>query len=122
MPDEQLFRRVVKGKSVRYEPVEHMPQADEAVTEVTFTDRECITVAGSLGVVLLKLAQRNMQPHQLVARKIRAVEMAIIELFKDTGEELRIDIASGVMRCWDETMQRIANEGIDDSLIRRAQG
>ena len=114
---EPLYRKVKKGKTTRYEPVQPEP-VDDTVTTITFSNAECVTVAASLGMVLLMLAQRNMQPHQLVARKVKAVETAIADLFKGTGEKLRVDIAEGVMRCWDETMQRISNEGIDDSLIR----
>ena len=114
---EPLYRKVKKGKTTRYEPVQPEP-VDDTVTTITFSNAECITVAASLGMVLLMLAQRNMQPHQLVARKVKAVETAIADLFKGTGEKLRVDIAEGVMRCWDETMQRISNEGIDNSLMR----
>lgn len=117
MKSEPLYRKVMKGKTVRYEPVQPEP-ADDTVTTITFSDRECLTVAASLGIVLLCLAQRNMQPHQLVARKIKAVEEAIKNLYAGTGETLSVDISEGVMRCWDETMKRISTEGIDDSLIR----
>lgn len=116
---EQLYRKTQKGKSVRYEPIQPEP-VDNTVTTITFSNSECVTVAASLGIVLLKLAQINMKPHQLIARKIKAVETAISELFKGTGETLQLDISEGVMRCWDETMQRISADGIDDSLIRRA--
>lgn len=120
---ETLYRKVMKGKTVRYEPVQPEPDGlvsgvEPTVTTITFTDRECLTVAASLGMVLLHLAQHNMQPHQLVARRIKSVEMAIVDLYRGTGEQLRVDIAEGVMRCWDETMKRISTEGIDDSLIR----
>lgn len=120
---DTLYRKIQKGKSVRYEAVQPEPDGsapltDQTVTTITFTDRECLTVAASLGIVLLDLAQHNMQPHQLVARRVKAVEDAVKDLFSGTGEALRVDIAEGVMRCWDETMQRISTEGIDDSLIR----
>lgn len=118
--NQELYRKVTKGKAVRYELVQPEPE-DNTVTTITFSNAECVTVAGSLGIVLLKLAQRNMQPHQLVARKIKAVETAISDLFRNTGEKLQLDIAEGVMRCWDETMKRVSTEGIDDRFIKRLE-
>lgn len=118
--NQELYRKVTKGKAVRYELVQPEPE-DNTVTTITFNNAECVTVAGSLGIVLLKLAQRNMQPHQLVARKIKAVETAISDLFRNTGEKLQVDIAEGVMRCWDETMKRVSTEGIDDRFVTRLE-
>lgn len=127
-----LYRKVIKGKATRYEAVPTsdvmsllgLPADDGIVTSVEFNDEECITVAGSLGIVLLMLLERTRPKMKngspgLYERKIKDVRTAVSELYKGTGCKLRIDIAEGVMRTWDTTMLRISNEGIDDSLIKR---
>lgn len=131
--NQVLYRKVMKGRATRYEAVPMsevtallgLPVDDDIVTTVEFNDEECTTVAGSLGITLLMLLERtrpkmkNGSP-SLCERKIKNVHTSVVELFRGTGCKLRLDIAEGVMRTWDTTMQRIANEGIDDSLIKRS--
>lgn len=121
------IKETTPGGKVRYTPAtdEMIRQAfrkmvdDGIVASFTFTDRECLSVAAGLGIVLLDLAQKNMKPHQLITRKIKAVETAVADLFKGTGEKLSINIAEGVLWTWSETMKKVATDGIDDSLIIR---
>jgi hypothetical protein len=103
---EQLFKRVVKGKSFRYEPVID----DEPLTIVTFTEGQCLTAAGTLGVILLMLFERYIPQHKRVARKIKAVETAVLELYKGTGEAIHDDIAELITTTWDRTMKAVASE------------
>ena len=49
------------------------------------TDKQAITIAGTLGISLLMNYQRLMPPHKLVARKVKAVENAVTDLFRSTG-------------------------------------
>lgn len=43
------------------------------------TDKQAITIAGTLGITLLMNYQRLMPPHKLIARKVKAVEDAVSE-------------------------------------------
>ncbi len=104
---ELLFRRTTTtGGRVKYQPIVD----DEPVTVVTFTDGQCLTAAGTLGVILLMLFERSIPPHKRVARKIKAVETAMLDLFKGTGEEIHDDIAELITTTWDRTMKAVAGE------------
>jgi hypothetical protein len=108
MSEETLYRKTMKGKRVVYEAV--TPEA-EPETVVTFTDKQAITAAGALGVTLLIVFERIIPPHKRVARKIKAVENAILDLFHGTGESIDDEICQVMCRTWDETMKRISAEG-----------
>lgn len=103
MNGEQLYRRVMKGKRVSYEPFVE-PEQEPVVHNLT--DRQALTVAASLGCTLLILFERHFPAHQRSARKIKAVERAILDLFAGSGEQLDPEIADWVCKCWDETMRR----------------
>lgn len=97
---EQLYRKV-EGKRVRYVPVVPEP---ELQTVLQFSDAQCITAAGALGMTLLMVFERNLPPHKKVARKIKAVESAILDLFHGTGESIDPEIADLFCKTWDRTM------------------
>ena len=88
--EETLYKREMKGKRVTYTPV--VP-VDETITVVNLTDKQCLSAAGALGATLLHLFERHVPPHKRVARKIKAVEQAILELYHGTGEPLDLDVA-----------------------------
>ena len=83
------------------------------VETIEFTDEQCLTLAGSLGVVLLHTFERNMKPMKngspsLTARKIKAVEEAIKDLYKGTGKPIDDKFANLTFRVWDETMIKLS--------------
>lgn len=109
MGEEQLYRRVMKGKRTTYElvvatddSVEHL----EDITETDINDKQALTIAGALGTTLLCLFERYIPPHRRNARKIKAVTDAIFNLYQGSGQEFDEDIATWVMKCWDETVKR----------------
>jgi hypothetical protein len=110
---EQLYRKIQKGKTIRYVPV--VPEPEEIVT-LTFTNSQCLTAAGAIGMTLLMIFERNMTKMRngtpsLAERKIRVVKAAILDLFKGTGEPLHHDISKKICDCWDKTMRQL-EEGI----------
>ena len=105
MSGEQLYRRVINGSRVRYVP--HDPAADVPPAIHNITDRQALTIAASLGATLLILFERHFPAHQRNARKIKAVEKAILDLYHGSGEALDPEISEWVCKCWDDTMKRI---------------
>jgi hypothetical protein len=105
MTPEPIYRKVMKGKRTIYEPV---VEESEPETVVTFTDAQCLTAAGTLGTVLLMLFERHIPPHKVVARKINAVQQAVMDLYKGTGEPIHDDIADLITTTWDKTMKQMA--------------
>ena len=109
---QQLYIKKQIGKTTRYLP--YQPDTtSEPEKMLTFTDAECLTAAGSLGVVLLTVFERNLPPMKngsptIIARKIKAVESAILDLFKGTGAEIDDDIAELMMVTWDRTMKAVS--------------
>jgi len=83
------------------------------VETVEFTDGQCVTLAGSLGVVLLMTFERNFKPMKngsphLIARKIKAVKEAVLDLYKSTGEPIDDKYAELTCKVWDETMIKLS--------------
>ena len=74
-----------------------------------FTEAQCLTAAGALGAVLLAVFERNIPPHKKVARKIKAVEAAILDLFQGTGAEIDDEVAELMIETWDRVMKEVAN-------------
>lgn len=95
------------GGKVKYEP--YQPPCDnEPMTTITFNDAECLTAAGTLGCVLLGLFERHIPPHKLVARKIKAVETAILDLHRNTGHRIDPEINQLILKTWDRTMLAVS--------------
>lgn len=106
----QLYQKVAHGKSHRYKPVELDTPGAGPVMYYNLNEKQALTAAGSLGVVLLSLFERHVPPHKLVARKIVAVEKAILDLYKGTGQEIDDEVADAICRAWDKAMNLIASE------------
>jgi len=101
----ELFERVVSpGGKVSYRP--YAPPVEEP-TVYDLTDDQMLTVAGSLGVTLLILFERHIPPHKRNARKIKAVQDAVLSLYQDSGAALDPEIADWVCKCWDKTMHLV---------------
>lgn len=105
---EQLYRKEVSAKGkVSYNPVRaEEPQGPS----ITLTDAQCLTVAGALGTTLLMLYERLNPPHKKVARKIKAVEVAILDLYQGTGEGIDRELAEMIAEVWDRTMLTVSSE------------
>ena len=100
---DQLYIKVTQGNRVRYVPYT-APEVPSAIHNIT--DRQALTIAASLGGMLLMLFERHFPPHQRNARKIKAVEDAIFNLYAGSGEKLDPEISDWVCRAWDETMMK----------------
>ena len=70
----------------------------------SLTDKQAITIAGTLGITLLMNYQRLMPPHKLVARKVKAVEDAVVDLFRSTGSPVDTETLKWVLDCWDKAV------------------
>ena len=68
------------------------------------TDKQAITIAGTLGITLLMNFEKHIPPHKRVARKIKAVETALIDLFTQTGEPVNEAILKWTLDCWDRAV------------------
>ena len=108
--EEILYRRVQKGKACRYEPVTEQP---EPIPVVMLSDEQCITAAGTIGVMMLTSFEHIIPPHKLVARKIKAVERAILELYQGTGQPIDSEILNQLCSVWCRTMKIMSGEKIE---------
>ena len=98
---EQLYRKVMQGKRVRYVP----HTEDEPITCIELTDEQAVTAAGALGVTLLGLFERFIPPHKRIARKIKAVENSILDLFAGNGHRIDTETSQWLCECWDRAMR-----------------
>lgn len=103
----QLYEKITVGKTTRYK--EYVPPP-EPVTYIQFTEGQCITAAGALGLVLMNVFERNIPPHKKVARKIKAVEEAITDLYRNTGQAIDRDIAELMIGTWDRVILELTAE------------
>jgi hypothetical protein len=100
---EQLYKKVMKGKRTTYELVVD----DSPDTVLTFTEGQCLTAAGALGVTLLTIFERNIPPHKRIARKIQTVKDSVLDLYAGTGEPIQDDIANLIFKTWDKVMREM---------------
>jgi len=91
-----------KGKVTYVEVVE-----DDTVV-IELTDEQCLTAAGSLGLTLLCLFERNFPEHKKVARKIKAVEQAVLDLYRSTGQPIDPLLADDFCKAWDRTIREMS--------------
>lgn len=103
MTPQLYIKETTPGGRVCYVPVEQ-PQDDDTMTTITFNEAECLTAAGTLGCVLLGLFEKHFPAHKTVARKIKAVEMALLELHRGTGQRIDPKITTLILKTWDRTM------------------
>ncbi len=113
MSVEPLYRRVMQGQRVRYLPVIDDRPADHVVE---YTDEECLTVAGSLGITLMMILEKNLPKTPngspgIIERKIRDARNAITELYRGTGKSVHDDIANQTFNTWNYAMTVIATQG-----------
>lgn len=92
--------------SRRIEGVQEMTKDDGSVLELT--DAQCLSAAGALGVTLLMIFERHVPPHKRIAKKIKKVEEALLDLFHGCGEKLDEEIADYFCETWDKTMRKMA--------------
>ena len=116
MSNETLYRKVMKGKRTTYVPVAPEPEPE---TVLEFTEGQCLTAAGALGTMLLMVFEKNLPKMKngspsIVARKIKAVEAAILDLYRGTGKKIDDNIADVMARAWDTAMRLVQNEGVSD--------
>lgn len=106
MTPQLYIKETTPGGKVRYVPYE-LPD-DELTTTVTFNEAECLTAAGTLGCVLLGLFEKHFPDHKLVARKIAAVESAMLNLYSGTGKRVDPKITTLILKTWDRTMVQMS--------------
>ena len=81
----------------------------ERIENFTLTDAQAVTVAGSVGVTLLCLFERLMPPHKRVAKKIKSVQEAVLNLYRDTGQKVDPRVSEWVLKCWDTAVSMAAD-------------
>ena len=103
MTPQLYIKETTPGGKVRYVPYDQH-QDDDVTTTITFNDAECLTAAGTIGCVLLGLFEKHYPAHKLVARKIKAVETDLLELYRGTGKKIDPKITTLILKTWDRTM------------------
>lgn len=97
--EQHYIKKVSPAGKVSYQPV-----VEDTPTVVALSDAQCLTAAGALGLTLLCLFERHFPAHKRVARKIKAVETAITDLYAGNGEAIDTEIADHFCKAWDKTM------------------
>lgn len=99
----ETYRKVMKGKRTTYELIPPEPTQEPEIRNLT--DKQLITAAGALGVTLLCLYERTFPPHKRIAKKVKALEGAVLDLFHGTGEPVDVEVVNWLCQCWDGTMK-----------------
>lgn len=102
---DQLYKKTTQGGRVRY-----VPHVEEVTRTIELTDAQALTAAGALGVTLLGLFERFIPPHKRIARKIKAVENAVLDLFQGTGHPIDEETSRWLCESWDRAMKIGAGE------------
>lgn len=97
-----LYKKVQQGNRVRY--VEHVPEANPVPECSEFDNAELITLGVSLGVMMLMILEKQIPPHARNARKIKALENAILDLAKGHGAPITEEMTQYWVDVWNRVM------------------
>lgn len=101
----KLYERVQVGKSVRY--VEHVPVTKEVPVVDEFDSGELITLGVSLGMMMLMILEKQLPSHARNARKLQALQAAILDLAKGHGKPIDPAMADYWVDVWNRVMSEI---------------
>lgn len=103
---DQLYRKTMKGKRTIYEPV----PMESAKLDEGMTAGEIVTAVGTLSVLAINGYNQMIPPKTCTSNRIKAVEEAVLKLFKDTGTHIDKAITVHVCSVWNQTMQQLSGE------------
>lgn len=94
--NQELYLKKMHGKQVRYVPY------DPQITDMELTEAQILTLAGSLGIVVLSQYHKLVPSHRRNARKIKAVENALLDMLQGSGQDLDDSMADYAIACWNK--------------------
>ena len=103
----ELYEKVMKGRRTTYVP--YSPVTDATVVEFDLNEAQCLTAAGALGVTLLNIFERHIPAHKRNARKIKAVQDAVLSLYAGSGQAIDVRLADVICKSWDQTFKQFAD-------------
>lgn len=104
--NEQLFKRIMVGKKVTYQPYTPPPlQLSDDMTEA-----QLVSCVGGLAVLAINGYQCLVPKHKRVATKIQVVKDKVLEMYKGTGAEISHEHIDFVCQAWDGTMRKLAGK------------
>lgn len=101
---EVTYRKVMCGKRTTYVPILEAMEDECVQTYGDLTNQQLITMAGTLGVVVMYSLERNVKMTPLIERRIKSYRLATHELVKGTGHHIDDELRDHVMRSWDLAM------------------
>ena len=106
----QLYEKIVSpGGKTTYTPFVQLPKVKKEPKVIEFTDRQCLTVAGTLAVMTLMQVERYIPAHKINHRKVKVVREAVHDLFKGVGQEIDDQSAKWIVDCWTRAMEMAEN-------------
>lgn len=102
----ELYKKVMKGKAVRYELI--TPEPERVLVNSEFTPEQIVTMVGTMGICLIESISRLLPEHTKVSREVVKANTALLTLFSNTGHGIDKETTEYACECWNETMQRIS--------------
>ena len=96
-----LYEKITTGKRIRY--VEHVPANSVPVCDA-FDSAELVTLGTSLGIMILMILEKQLPPHARNARKIKAVEDAVLDLARGHCAPITEEMMQYWVDAWNHTM------------------
>ena len=105
---EQLYRKVMKGKRTTYEP--YTPPVLSAALNDDMSAREIISAVANLAVLAINGYYEMLPEKSYVANRVKSVRDAVLKLYKDTGAKIDDDTINHVTNTWNQTMWALSGK------------
>jgi len=97
--EEQLYRKVQKGKVTRYEPYTPTPHVMDEIEST-----QIVTLLTTLTISMLMSIEQQLESHSRIAREIRNVEQAVVRLAKLNAAPLDDMLVDVGVKAWNDAI------------------
>ena len=105
---EQLYRKVMKGKRTTYEP--YTPPVLSAALNDDMSAREIISAVANLAVLAINGYYEMLPEKSYVSNRVRSVREAVLKMFVGTGAKIDDDTINHVTNTWNQTMWALSGK------------
>ena len=108
MIPELYTKNVSAGGRVTFTPFD----PNKPPEDVEVSDRQILTMTGTVGMILLKVHSKCYRDHQKAGRKVLKVLEAVRDLYSDIGGDIEDETAEYIVDCWNMAARLIGRRRV----------